>query len=180
MSRQSPIPGAEMRRSRRGGTGRAVSLLAMSACAALLLLSACDSARRPSEVNPKPVTQAAPEAEPPLTDFSQLPMENMSDFDIQTEGRSKAVLEHYDKALKEKGWKRKESTAATGKLWEWDPVPPSLGLKYSDELLGAWVNPDTGETAVLELHLVPSRKGDQEGSFDIYPKDDDPWSDDEE
>ncbi|MFN3649923.1 MAG: hypothetical protein ACK47B_10090 [Armatimonadota bacterium] len=173
MSRQSPTPGAL---SRRG-----VSLLAVSACAALLLLAGCDSARRSSDVgvSPAPATQA-PVEEPPITDFAQLPTDDGANFVVKAEPRSKAVLEHYDREFKAKGWRRLNTARSTGQLWEWQPLPPGLGLDYSEDLEGAWVNPKTGETAVLGLNQPAKRKGVQEGTLDIYPKGENPWADVEE
>ena len=108
----------------------------------------------------------------PLQKIEELTIADTADFQVASEHRSLAVVEHYQKKLAEQGWKKREPRSKTDRgQWKWSDLGMAAGPnEYYD---AAWVDPKTGRVAVLNVWHLTDEKDVQHGSFQIYAKGED-------
>ena len=117
----------------------------------------------------KPPVQRGPgEPENVLESLDSLGPDGPGKFAVRAEKQDPKVAEHFERAMTAAGWTPLKPKAELDPQRKWKTLPQNPGP--TDLYDAGWTNPQTGQTAVLQLWHSGSHPDLQQGIFEVRAK----------
>ena len=114
----------------------------------------------------KPPVQRGPgEPENVLESLASLGPDGPGKFAVRAEKQDLKVAEHYERVMGEAGWEPLKPKTDLDPQRKWKTLPHNAGP--TDLYDAGWVNPKTGQTALLQLWHTGTHPHLQEGLFEV-------------
>jgi hypothetical protein len=138
----------------------------------LVLVGGCNpkpETPAPEAVATKPPAPRGPgEPEKVLESLDSLGPNGPEKFAVRAEKQDPKVAQHYERVMAAAGWKPLKPKTELDPQRKWKTLPHNAGP--TDLYDAGWVNPKTGQTAVLQLWHTGTHPDLQEGLFEVRAK----------